>query len=151
MGLKQNIRRIDHIAVLISAANFESCVGRLTRLLEADFVRAERSDLGLLIALDWDAGVEILAPTGPQSPLWNRLQEKGEGQVTIVYGVKDLDAAKARAKAEGFLIGPEMVLLGDEPWAGRFNVLRENSLSEICGINLALGQIEPSASEQDKA
>jgi hypothetical protein len=150
MGLRQNIRRIDHIAVLISAANFDSCVGRLTRVLEANFVRAERKDLALLIALDWDAGVEILAPTGPGSPLWKRLQEKGEGEVTIIFGVKDLEAAKARAEADGFLVGPEIGLLGDEPWAARFDVLRENSLSAICGINLALGQIEPSATEREK-
>lgn len=143
MALKQNIRRIDHIAVLISPRNFESCVERLTRVLEADFVRAERKDLGLLIALDWDAGLEILAPTGPESPLWTRLAEKGEGQVTIIYGVKDLEAARARAAAEGFIVGPEVGLTGEEPWAARFDVLREVGLSEIFGLNFALGQIEP--------
>jgi hypothetical protein len=145
MSLNRNVRRIDHIAMLISAQNFETCVQRLTAVLEAAFVRAERKDLGLLIAIDWDAGLEILAPTGPESPLWNRLQEKGEGQVTVIFGVEKLDPALLRAKAQGFLVGPEVGLTGDEPWAGRFSVLREASLSPICGINLALGQIEPSA------
>jgi hypothetical protein len=147
MTLKRNIRRIDHVAMLISAKNFENCVQRLARTLEVEFVRAERKDLGLLIALSWDAGLELLAPTGPESPLWARLQEKGEGEVTIIFGVKDLEASKARAQKDGFSVGPEIGLTGDEPWAHRFDVLREVALSEICGLHIALGQIEPSARE----
>jgi hypothetical protein len=143
MALKQNIRRIDHVAILVSAENFESCVARMTRVLEVKFVRAQRKDLGLLIAMDWDAGLEILAPTGQESPLWQRLQERGEGYVSIIFGVKDLDAAKARAKAEGLFVGPEVGLTGEEPWAARFDVLREASLGPICGVNIALGQVEP--------
>lgn len=143
MAPTQNVNRIDHLAILVSTSSFESCLERLTSALEAHFVRAERKDLGLLIAIDWDAGLEILAPTGPDSPLWDRLQSHGEGQITIIYGVKDLDAAASRARAAGFGLGPEIGLIGDEPWAPRFNVLREIPLSEICGIRIALGQIEP--------
>jgi hypothetical protein len=139
----QNVNRIDHIAITVAASSFESCVERLKRALQANFVRAERADLGLLIAIDWDAGLEILAPTSPASPLWDRLQTHGEGQITIIYGVKDLDAAAARASSAGFGLGPEIGLTGGEPWADRFNVLREIPLSEICGIRIALGQIEP--------
>jgi hypothetical protein len=143
MALTRNIRRIDHVAILIAPENFEACVERLTRVLESRFMRAERQDLGLLIAIDWDGGLEVLAPTGPASPLWNRLKEKGEGQVTIIYGVENLDASKARAREQGFEVGPEIGLLGDEPWADRFDCLREAALSEICGIRIALGQVEP--------
>jgi hypothetical protein len=143
MALKQNVNRIDHLAIVVSAASFENCLERLTRALEARFVRAEREDLGLLIAIDWDAGLEILAPTGPASPLWDRLQTHGEGQITIIYGVKDLDAAASRAKAAGFGLGAEIGLIGGEPWAAQFDVLREIPLSELCGIRIALGQIEP--------
>jgi hypothetical protein len=143
MTLRQNINRIDHLAIVVSATNFEGCLERLTKALEARFVRAERKDLALLIAIDWDAGLEILAPTGPESPLWNRLQTHGEGQVTIIYGVKDLDASAERAKDAGFGLGPEIGLIGNEPWAAQFDVLREVPLSEICGIRIALGQVEP--------
>jgi len=143
MALRQNVNRIDHLAIVVSASSFESCLERLARALEARFVRAEREDLGLLIAIDWDAGLEILAPTGPSSPLWDRLQTHGEGQITIIYGVKDLDAAASRAKSAGFGLGGEIGLTGGEPWAAQFNVLREIPLSEICGIRIALGQIEP--------
>lgn len=142
MAREQNINRIDHLAILVSAGSFENCVNRLTSALDARFVRAERGDLALLIAVDWDAGLEILAPTGPDSPLWNRLQTHGEGQVTIIYGVKDIDAGAARAKAAGFKLGGEIGLAGSEPWAAQFDVLREIPLSEICGIRIALGQIE---------
>jgi hypothetical protein len=143
MSLRQNVNRIDHLAILISVASFEGCLDRLTKALETRFVRAERKDLGLLIAIDWDAGLEILAPTGPESRLWDRLQTHGEGQITIIYGVKDLDGAAERAKAAGFGLGSEVGLMGSEPWAGQFDVLREISLSEICGIRIALGQVEP--------
>jgi hypothetical protein len=143
MALSQNVNRIDHLAILVSPSSFESCVERLTRALEGHFVRAEREDLGLLIAIDWDAGLEILAPTGPASPLWDRLQTHGEGQITIIYGVKNVDAAASRAQSAGFELGAEVGLIGSEPWAPRFNVLREVQLSEICGIRIALGQIEP--------
>jgi hypothetical protein len=143
MTLKQNVNRIDHVAIVVAASSFEGCVARLTSALESQFVRAEREDLGLLIAIDWDAGLEILAPTGPASPLWDRLQAHGEGEITIIYGVKDLDDAASRARSAGFGLGPEIGLTGGEPWAPRFNVLREIPLSEICGIRIALGQIEP--------
>jgi hypothetical protein len=144
MTRRQNIDRIDHLAILVSVASFENCVKRLTDALGARFVRAERKDLGLLIAADWDSGLELLAPTGPDSPLWNRLQTHGDGQVTIIYGVKDLEAGAARAKTAGFELGREIGLTGGEPWAAQFDVLREIQLSEICGIRIALGQIEPS-------
>jgi hypothetical protein len=143
MALKQNVGRIDHVAILVSPENFETCVERMSRVLEVKFVRARRKDLGLLIAMDWDAGLEILAPTGPDSLLWSRLQTKGEGHVSIIFGVKDLDAAKARAEAEGLSVGPEVGLIGEEPWAARFEVLREAALGDICGTNISLGQVEP--------
>jgi hypothetical protein len=141
--LKQNIGRIDHIAILVHRHDLESCVERLTRALQVSFQRAYREDLALEIAIDWDAGLELLAPTGPQSPLWSQLQQKGEGHVSIIFGVEDFEEARKRARQEGFSTGPEVGLSGSEPWAERFNVLRETSLSEICGINLVLGQVEP--------
>ena len=141
--LKQNIGRVDHLAILVHPQNFESCVGRLTRALQISFQHAHREDLGLRIAIDWDAGLEILAPTGPESPLWAQLQQKGEGHMSIIFGVEDFEQARKHAQQEGFSTGPEVGLIGSEPWADRFNVLRETSLSEICGINLVLGQVEP--------
>jgi hypothetical protein len=143
MALKKNVRRIDHIAILISPHSFEDCVQRLSRALEVEFTLARRDDMGLLIAIDWDSGLELLAPTGPESPLWSRLQEKGEGHVSIIFGVGDVDEAKRRAESAGFVAGAEIGLIGDEPWAARFERLREIPLSEICGINLVLGQVEP--------
>ena len=141
--LKQNIGRIDHLAILVHPQNLEDCVERLTRVLQVSFQRADREDLGLKIAVDWDAGLEILAPTGPQSPLWSRLQKKGEGHISVIFGVKDFEEAARRARELGCSTGPEVGLIGSEPWADRFSVLRETSLSEICGINLVLGQVEP--------
>jgi hypothetical protein len=141
--LKQNIGRIDHVAILVYPQNFESCVERLARALQLSFQRAHREDLGLKIATDWDAGLEILAPTGPESALWSQLQKRGEGHMSIIFGVKDFEEARKRAEREGFSAGPEVGLIGSEPWADRFSVLRETSLSEICGINLVLGQVEP--------
>jgi len=143
MTLQQNVRRIDHVAILISPDNFETCIDRITRSLGVEFVRGERRDLGMLVAIDWDAGLEFVAPSGPESPLWTQLQKGGEGQVSIIFGVEDLDVAKARAGAEGFRAGPELGLNGEEPWASRFSVLREVFLSPFCGIRLGLGQIEP--------
>jgi hypothetical protein len=144
MTLRQNVRRIDHVAILISPDNFETCIDRITRTLGVEFVRSKREDLGILAAIDWEAGLELVAPSSPSSPLWTQLQKGGEGQVSIIFGVEDLDAAKARARAEGFRTGPELGLNGEEPWASRFSVLREVFLSPFCGIRLALGQIEPS-------
>ena len=141
--LKQNIGRIDHLAILVYPQNFENCVERLTRVLQISFQCCHREDLGLKIAIDWDAGLEILAPTGPESPLWPQLQKKGEGHMSVIFGVKDFEEARKRAQQEGLSTGPEVGLSGIEPWADRFSVMRETSLSEICGINLVLGQVEP--------
>lgn len=143
MPLKQNVGRIDHVAILVSPGNFAACLERLEGALGVSFVRATRKDLGLLIGIDWDAGLEILAPTGPESPLWQRLQERGEGHVSIIFGVADLESAKGQARAAGFNLGPEVGLTGEEPWAERFEVLRESMLESFCGIDLAIGEVKP--------
>lgn len=72
MSLQRNIRRIDHFAILVAEESFEACVNRMTAVLQARFERARRDDLGILIAVDWEAGLEIPAPTGAPSPLWRR-------------------------------------------------------------------------------
>jgi len=143
MARQQNKRRIDHVAFLVAPQNFESCLESMGSALGLDFQRAHRDDLGLMIGVDWDAGIEILAPTGPESVFWNRLQEKGEGAATVIFGVADIDAAKEQARNAGLGYSAEIGLRGDEPWADRFEIVREAALDPICGISLVLGEIKP--------
>ena len=88
MAPTQNVNRIDHLADLVSTSSFESCLERLTSVLQRISLRAERKDLGLLIANPLGRRTPDPRPDRSHSPLWDRLQSHGEGHIMIIYGVR---------------------------------------------------------------
>jgi hypothetical protein len=144
MGLTKNAGRIDHVVISVYPDSFRPFVDRLSKALGISFMEYRREESGLMIALSWDAGLEVVAPMQEKGRIWERLKEKGEGSVAIVFGVENLEDAVRRAEAAGVGTGPEIGLLGDEPWADMFGVLREKYLAgPLCGATIVLGQIEP--------
>ena len=49
-----------------------------------------------------DANLELLEPTGPESPIAKFIEKRGEGIHHLCFRVDDLDDQLTRLKAEGF-------------------------------------------------
>jgi hypothetical protein len=144
MQLTKNAGRIDHVLITVSHANFAECIAKLSRALGVSFEPAlTRDDFGIISAISLESGLEVLAPTREEGPFWERIQRRGEGHVTIIFGVDNFDEARKRATDAGLAVGAEIGLRGDEPWGKHFSVFREARLAPICGASIILGEIEP--------
>ena len=144
---RQAIQHIDHVWIIVYPQNVEKYVKKLSSLLNITFdepIRNESS--GAIAVLSWDSGLEIMAPIRQEGRYWERLQRFGEGTVTIIFGVKDIDASLRHAKDNGVELDFEVSLAGDEPWLKRFKHFREARLKAFdddFALTLTLSQIEP--------
>ena len=101
--------------------------------------------MGFVMYLDWDAGLEVVAPMDERTPfneaLHDRLEKQGEGLLGIVFGVENLEKHKEKLEAKGFEVGPLMDDLPSSPWHHRL-VLRERAGPEVINSWMILGQID---------
>jgi 4-hydroxyphenylpyruvate dioxygenase-like putative hemolysin len=147
--MRQSIQRIDHIAILVYRENFEKYVESLSETLDVRFDPAiSHEELGIHVAVSWESGLEILAPLRHEGRYWERLQKHGEGTCSIIFGVKDIDAAIARAKSKGVDVPWQITLHDDsgKPAFNRFKYFREASTTLFdtdFAASLSLCQIEP--------
>ena len=119
--MKKFINHLDHVAWVSHPENIEANVRQLERLSNARLTRFERRDMGLLLYISWEAGLEVMAPSSGQTteanqPLRDWLEAKGEGIMFVIFGVADLDAHKARLEAMGCPVGPLVDDHADSPW-----------------------------------
>ncbi|HEY5196551.1 MAG TPA: methylmalonyl-CoA epimerase [Solirubrobacteraceae bacterium] len=94
--------RIDHVGVAV--ADLKSAVALLSgtfgmtlthrETVESQGVEAVLLDVG-------DSHVELLAPTGEDTPIGRFLARKGPGMHHVAYQVADIDAALAKLTQEG--------------------------------------------------
>ena len=105
---------LDHVAILVSdldaaIATYRDVYG--LELAEIEEVPTE----GLRVAIfGHGAGrIELMAPTGPQSPMTKTLEKRGEGLHHVCVEVPDIEKAMADLVAKG------APLLDKTPRAGR--------------------------------
>jgi len=140
----KNVKRIDHVVITVLPHNFTAAIAKFSEVLGITFEGPiQREDAGVQAAISWESGMEIIAPLKAEGRFYERVVERGEGHMTVVFGVDNFDDACKHAAAAGVLPGAEIGLLGDEPWANRFTVLRESSLAPMFGATVVLGEIEP--------
>ena len=143
--MKKFINHVDHVAWLSRPENLDANVAQLEKLTGATLTRFARADMGFTMCISWEAGLEVVAPhverTDFNSWLWSELERKGEGVTSVVFGVKDLDAHKARLAKLGFEVGPLMDDHPDSPWHDKL-VLWERMAGEAIGTNIILGDID---------
>ncbi len=143
----QAINHIDHVGIIVYPENVDKYVNLLSELLDITFDEPiVNHDAGVIAVLSWGSGFEIMAPMRPEGRYWEKLQKFGEGTCTIIFGVKDIDAAIARAKSKGIDLDFEVKLEGDEPWLQRFSLFREARLkafSDDFASTLTLSEIVP--------
>lgn len=143
--MKKFVNHIDHVTWISRIENIEANVARLEMVTEAKLVRFERGDMGFVMYLNWEAGLEVVAPlterTEFNQALYDRLELHGEGLLGIVFGVENLEKHKEKLEAKGLQIGPLMDDLPTSPWHHKI-VLRERAAPEVINSWVVLGQID---------
>jgi hypothetical protein len=141
----RNVGRIDHVvAYFWTVANLERAKLQLESALGiADFEEVPDPVGGMRFVVSWDAGIELSAPTAElseDSPLRQRLEERGEGWHSIVFGVADLAEAEQRATAAGLSPGMTFDTSANHP---KFERVIETPLDGLKPISVTLGLFDP--------
>lgn len=143
--MQKLVNHVDHVAWLSRPENLDAHVAHLEQITGATLVRFDRLDMGFSMRISWEAGLEIVAPMVERTDfnqwLWSELETKGEGVTSVVFGVKDLDAHKARFEKLGIPVGPLMDDHPDSPWHDKL-VLLERTVGEVMNTNFILGDID---------
>lgn len=143
--MSQNINRVDHVVWLVQAENQEKYVEQLSALFRTQFDGPLiRADFGTKFWVSWEAGLEVFAPWGDndQAKMWSkRLEERGEGVLSVVFGVRDIEEANAHARQLGYPVSPIIGFAGDEPWKHKLECFRETIIGDALGTLLGFGEI----------
>jgi hypothetical protein len=149
--LRRSVNRLDHIAILVKLENLETYKQLLTDTLGVAWDEAVPNESAGVIALpSWDSGLELIAPLRPSGTIHDRIERFGEGTVSIVFGVADLEKGVERAVAGGGQFIFNLVLAGDEPWLKRFETFKEAKVKifpDHFSSTVTLGEIVPAAHE----
>lgn len=143
--MQKIVDHIDHVVWVSSLENLEANVAVLETVANTTLTRFEREDMGFIMYLSWEAGIELVCPmektTEFNAGLTAHLQSRGEGIIGVVFGIRDLDAHKARLESLGIEVGPEMDDLPTSPWHNRL-ALRERMAGIVMNSWFILGDIE---------
>ena len=143
--MKKFINHVDHAVWISRLENVEKNIAELEAITDGNLVRQERHDMGVVLYIDWDAGLEIVAPMAERNDfnqaLHDRLESHGEGLLATVFGVEDLEKHKAKLEAKGMFVGPLMEDTPDAPWIERI-VLRERFGPQVMNSWMILSQID---------
>lgn len=143
--MKKFINHIDHVTWISRLDTLEANVAELERLSGAKLTRFQREDMGFVMYISWEAGLEVVAPmqnrTDFNQAMTEWLAARGEGIMGVVFGVDDLDKHKARLEALGYEVGPEMDDLPTSPWHHKLN-LRERMGGMAINSTFILGDID---------
>ena len=136
---------IDHVAWISWPETLEANIAQLEKLAGAKLTRFERKDMGFVMYINWEAGLEVVAPL-PEPTEFNQwlrewLETRGEGVMSVVFGVRDLDKHKARLEALGFEVGPLMDDHPESPWHDKLK-LWERLAGQAMNTNFILGDID---------
>lgn len=149
-GDRQNVGRIDHIVLAYrDRASQDRAREEFTRQLGVDDWEdlGDLDDVKLRIWISWQAGLELICPTGPGSFVDDHLARHGEGFFSMVFGVADLPSAMKRVEDGG---GKSIPLAAVPPPGAlrRYTVTREAVVGEIGRINVLLGEFALHASQR---
>jgi len=143
--MKKFTNHVDHVTWISRPESIEKNVAALEKITDANLVRFERKDMGFVMYLSWEAGLEVVAPlperTAFNQALYDRLETHGEGVLGVVFGVRDMDKHKARLAALGIELGPLMDDSPASPWHHKL-VLRERMAPPVMNSWFILGDID---------
>lgn len=136
---------IDHVAWISWPETLAANIAQLEKLSGAKLTRFERQDMGFVMYISWEAGLEVVSPLAEPTAFnqWLRdwLETRGEGVMSVVFGVRDLDRHKARLEALGFPVGELLDDHPSSPWHDKL-VLWERQAGVVMNTNFILGDID---------
>lgn len=98
---------VHHVVFCVRPENQEAAAD-VWRSLGFEFVEIELVEEGLRVLLDWDRGIEVVAPSeagGSESPRFEAfLAERGEGVWSVVVRVADVDEGIADLARHGVVV-----------------------------------------------
>jgi len=143
--MKKFVNHVDHVAWISRPETLEANVAELEKLSGAKLTRFERQDMGFVMCISWEAGLEVVSPL-PEPTEFNQwlrewLETRGEGVMSVIFGVKDLEAHKARLEALGLEVGPLLDDHPDSPWRDKLT-LWERQAGTVMNTAFLLGDID---------
>ena len=103
--MADGVRTVHHVVWCVQPESLERVRQLWQQALGVTLVDVDLPDLGVLVLVSWEGGLEVMAPTYPSGTLADMarqfLAEKGEGVFSVVFNVPDLDDAVAGMQAIG--------------------------------------------------
>ena len=136
--------------VIIAVRDLEQGIALYSKLLGTTFEDASWTGepFGISVAISWEAGIELCAPVSDRDSVVRQfLEQNGEGVMSVVFGVQDIEAGKAQAESTGI---PAIIPINfsqeeiDAHLGGHFTTYKEYVLNSIeaCGFGILLGQFD---------
>jgi hypothetical protein len=126
--------------------NVKEAAATFTQLLDLNLEGPfDLPDYGLIMYIDWDSGIEIMAPTNPEIAVNQQkfLDEHGEGVFRVVFRLPDRDDALARAESMGVNVASRYDVLDTFPqWGSRFKKALESHLGPVHGVQFNFAEME---------
>lgn len=98
---------IHHVVFCVRPESQERAA-EVWRSIGFEFVEIDLAEEGLSVLLDWDRGIEIIAPSevaGTETGRFNDfLTERGEGVWSVVVRVRDVDDGVAALEPHGVVV-----------------------------------------------
>lgn len=141
--------------IMIAVHDIEKAKAQYTDLLGATFIDANWTGepFGIAVSIAWDAGIELCAPLPGReqdSAVSPFLAHRGEGIMSVFFGVDDGDAAIQRATENGYGCTHQLDYTQDEidqHLCGMFSRYQEFNLDSYarCGFAVSLARIDEKA------
>jgi hypothetical protein len=143
--MNQNVNHVDHVVWVAEPDNHQRFVDKLSALFDVEFEGPfERTDMGITVSVSWGGGLEVVSPgaTGPFSEkARNHLDSRGESVFAMIFGIPDIEKARARAESLGYQTSPVIENMGGEPWGHQLLSFKESAIEEFAGTLLLFGEI----------
>ncbi|WP_176593949.1 hypothetical protein [Sphingobium sp. EM0848] len=143
--MRKFINHVDHIVWIVRPENQQLYVDKLSKLFRVTFEGPVlREEFGAQFWVSWESGLEIFAPhgDGDMAKMWlQRLEERGEGVLSMVFGVPDMEEACEHASQLGYQVSPVIGFGGNEPWKHKLPVFKEATVVDMLGTMMAFGEI----------